>query len=116
MKQPSFCLVFFVFLSPVLLTWAQQQEPTKEELVILAKGEEIFEMKCAGCHEVFNDDRKVGPSLKGLFKREKLEDDRPMTEENVDHVIVHGGEEMPPFGDSLDEKARAAIIAYLKRM
>ena len=37
----------------------------------VAKGKEVFE-QCGVCHNVDNDEKKIGPSLKGLYKKEKL--------------------------------------------
>ena len=42
-----------------------------------AKGKEAFE-QCAICHNVDNDEKKMGPSLKGLFKRKALASGKPV--------------------------------------
>ena len=39
------------------------------------KGKETFE-QCSVCHNVDTDEKKMGPSLKGLFKRERLLESR----------------------------------------
>ena len=36
-----------------------------------AKGKEVFE-QCGVCHNTDTDEKKIGPSLKGLFKKDKL--------------------------------------------
>src|SRR3954471_175601 len=36
-----------------------------------AKGKDAFE-QCSVCHNVDTDEKKIGPSLKGLFKQDKL--------------------------------------------
>jgi cytochrome c2 len=44
--------------------------------------EDIFQ-QCSGCHSIDTDEKKVGLSLKGLFKKEKLLNGRLATETNV---------------------------------
>ncbi len=36
-----------------------------------AKGKEVFD-QCSVCHNMDTDEKKIGPSLKGLFKHDKL--------------------------------------------
>src|SRR5689334_7462611 len=47
-----------------------------------AKGKEVFE-QCSVCHDVETGEKKMGPSLKGLFKRQKLQNGQPVNEANV---------------------------------
>ena len=37
-----------------------------------AKGKEVFDQNCAVCHNADSTDVKMGPGLKGLFKKGKL--------------------------------------------
>ena len=41
------------------------------------KGESVFE-NCAVCHNADSTEVKIGPGLKGLFKREKLVTGKPV--------------------------------------
>jgi len=47
-----------------------------------AKGKETFE-QCAICHNVDTDEKKMGPSLKGLFKRKTLQSGKPVSDATV---------------------------------
>src|SRR5579872_685709 len=76
-----------------------------------AKGKEVFE-QCAVCHNVDTDEKKVGPSLKGLFKRDKLKNGKKVTEENVKAQINAGGNGMPAYEDMLSDQEKNDIIAY----
>lgn len=78
-----------------------------------AKGKETFE-QCAVCHNVDTMDRKMGPSLKGLFKREKLSNGDKLTEESVRAKINTGGNGMPSYQDMLSDDEKNDLIAYLK--
>jgi cytochrome c len=80
-----------------------------------AKGKETFE-QCAVCHNVDTDERKMGPSLKGLFKREKLASGKKVTEENVKATINAGGNGMPSYQDMLSDEEKDNVIAYLKTL
>ncbi len=47
-----------------------------------AKGKEVFE-QCAVCHSPDSDEKKVGPGLKGLFKKDKLANGKKPTDATV---------------------------------
>ncbi len=76
------------------------------------KGKEVFE-QCAVCHNVDTDEKKIGPSLKGLFKRDKLKNGKKVTDENVRAMINAGGNGMPAYSDMLSDDEKADVIAYL---
>jgi cytochrome c len=77
------------------------------------KGKDVFE-QCSVCHNVDTDEKKMGPSLKGLFKKSKLMNGKPVTEENVLDQINTGGNGMPAYADILSADDKANVIAYLK--
>ena len=78
----------------------------------VAKGKEAFE-QCAICHNVDTDEKKMGPSLKGLFKRKTLSNGKPVNDENVLAQINAGGNGMPAYSDMLSADDKANILAYL---
>jgi cytochrome c len=78
-----------------------------------AKGKETFE-QCGMCHNVDTDEKKMGPSLKGLFKRAKLKNGKPVTDANVKAIMEAGGGGMPSYADLLTSQEKADVIAYLK--
>ncbi len=78
----------------------------------VAKGKDAFE-QCAICHNVDNDEKKMGPSLKGLFKRSKLASGKPVNDANVLAQINAGGNGMPAYADMLSADDKANILAYL---
>ena len=79
------------------------------------KGETVFE-NCSVCHNSDSTDVKIGPGLKGLFKREKLVNGKPVNEANVKALITEGSGGMPPFGDSISAEEKDNVIAYLKTL
>ena len=80
-----------------------------------AKGKEVFE-QCGVCHNTDTDEKKIGPSLKGLFKRDKLKNGKKVTDETVKAVVNAGGNGMPAYADLLSEAEKANVIAYLKTL
>ena len=80
-----------------------------------SRGRTVFEA-CAPCHNVDTDARKMGPSLKGLFKRAKLENGQKVTEETVRAQIATGGRQMPHYQDILSPQEMDDVIAYLKTL
>lgn len=78
-----------------------------------AKGKDLFE-QCGVCHNTDSPDKKVGPSLQGLYKKAKLKNGKAVNDANVKAVINAGGNGMPAYADMLSEQERADVIAYLK--
>ena len=80
-----------------------------------AKGKELFE-QCGVCHNADSEEKKMGPGLKGLFKRAKLHNGKPVNEANVKAVINAGGNGMPAYESILSDEEKAHVIAYLKTL
>jgi cytochrome c len=79
------------------------------------KGEAAFE-NCSVCHNSDSTEAKVGPGLKGLFKRDKLVNGKPVNDANVKALISEGSGGMPPFGDSISAADKDNLVAYLKTL
>lgn len=79
-----------------------------------AKGKAVFE-QCSVCHNADSTEVKMGPGLKGLFKR-KLNDGKPATDATVGAKINAGGNGMPAYKDLLSAAEKANVIAYLKTL
>lgn len=79
------------------------------------KGKEVFE-QCGVCHNTDSTEKKMGPGLKGLYKRDKLHNGKKVTDENVLAIINAGGNGMPAYEEMLSAEERADVIAYLKTL
>lgn len=77
-----------------------------------AKGKEAFE-QCAVCHNADTDEKKVGPALKGLFAKTKMETGKKPTETNVRAKIDEGGNGMPAYKETLSAEEKNNLMAYL---
>jgi mono/diheme cytochrome c family protein len=82
----------------------------------VAKGKQQFQGMCAVCHNADSDAKKVGPGLKGLFKRDKLVNGKKPTEANVRDKIANGGNGMPAYKDMLSPQQMDDLVAYLKTL
>jgi mono/diheme cytochrome c family protein len=80
------------------------------------KGKAVFQENCSMCHNADSTEVLVGPGLKGLFKRAKLGNGKPVNEANVLNVINNGGDTMPPLADQLKAADKDNVIAYLKTL
>lgn len=99
-----------VFAATLALSLTAAQKPAAKGDAV--KGKEAFE-QCAICHNVDNDEKKMGPSLKGLFKRKTLSSGKPVTDANVLAQINAGGNGMPAYSDMLSAEDKTNILAYL---
>jgi cytochrome c len=82
-----------------------------------AKGKQVFGDTCDVCHNADSAEVKVGPGLKGLFKKAALHNKKQVTDENVLDIINKGSPSgMPGFEESLTEQERADVLAYLKTL
>jgi len=80
-----------------------------------AKGKVVFE-QCAVCHSADTDEKKMGPGLKGLFKKDKLTSGKKPSDATVLAKINEGGNGMPPYKDTLSDAEKDDLIAYLKTL
>jgi cytochrome c2 len=80
-----------------------------------AKGKEIFE-QCGVCHNADSEEKKMGPGLKGLFKKDKMTNGKKPTEANVQEKVDEGGNGMPAYKEMLSGEEKAHLMAYLKTL
>jgi len=82
------------------------------------KGKDIFEQNCGVCHNADSTERKMGPGLKGLFKKAALANKKKVTDANVLEFINQGSAEkgMPGFADQLTDQEKTDLLAYLKTL
>jgi mono/diheme cytochrome c family protein len=81
----------------------------------VAKGKAVFQ-QCSVCHRADSDQKKMGPGLKGLFKKAKLADGKKPTEAGVRAKIDAGGNGMPAYKDMLSDAEKDDLMAYLKTL
>ena len=80
-----------------------------------AKGKAVFE-QCGVCHNPDSDEKKMGPGLKGLYKKDKMTNGKKPTDATVRAKIDEGGNGMPAYKDMLSDSEKDDLIAYLKTL
>ena len=96
------------------LVYATKAHAAGETDDSVANGAAIFQQNCSGCHLTDSTASKVGPGLKGVFKRDKFEvSGKDASEENFRKQLVTPFSKMPPFGHLTPDQVNA-LIAYLK--
>lgn len=81
-----------------------------------AKGKEVFEERCEICHNADSDEKKMGPGLKGLYKKEKMANGKAPTDANVTQIIQEGSPEKGMPASDLEKDELANVLAYLKTL
>ena len=80
-----------------------------------AKGKDTFE-QCSICHNADSTEAKMGPGLKGLFKKAEMKNGKKPTEANIRTKVDEGGNGMPAYKDMLSAQEKDDLIAYLKTL
>ena len=93
---------------------AQKSGPVLSERA--QKGKDVFTDRCFVCHDVDSPRVKpLGPSLNGLYKKEKLVSGKPVNDANVKEQIKIGPTpNMPGFRYTLTDQQIDDLIEYLK--
>jgi cytochrome c len=108
-KSQYLALVCALLCGPVSM-YAQKQGDA-------AKGKSVFDDNCSVCHNSDSAERKIGPGLKGVFKKAKLDSNgKPANEANIIEKINEGGNGMPGYKDTLNDDDKANLIAFLKSL
>ena len=80
-----------------------------------AKGKEVYE-QCGVCHSADTNEKKMGPSLKGLYKKAKLHNGKKVTDASVTEIVNKGGDGMPAFDEILSAEEKTDLLAYLRTL
>jgi cytochrome c len=82
--------------------------------VLAEDGKALFEKKCNVCHATETEEKRIGPSLKGV-KNGKLPDaiGKAATRDNILKQIDSGGNGMPVFRDLLTKDEKDALASFV---
>jgi mono/diheme cytochrome c family protein len=123
------------FAAALLVAWlvifsasayAQAKTPSNKKATIapspggnsaaIARGHIVYKDRCAICHFSESDTGKIGPGLKGLYKRGKFADAGRVDDATIENRILNGGKDMPPFRSVLTAGQVRDLMAYLKTL
>jgi mono/diheme cytochrome c family protein len=82
-----------------------------------ANGKEVFEKKCSICHYADKETKKIGPGLKGMYKRGTFTvNGNKVTDESLKTWIENGDSLMPPMKETLEPAQIKDVVAYVKTL
>src|SRR5260370_12250239 len=82
-----------------------------------ARGNAVFETKCAMCHFADSDAKKIGPGLKGISKRGTFTvNGNKVTTESLTTWIENGDSQMPGMKANLEPAQIKDAVASLKTL
>ena len=81
------------------------------------RGKDVFQQKCSVCHYDNSEQKKIGPGLKGIFKRGTFSvNGNKITDDSLKTWIENGDQLMPPFKDVLEPGQIKDVVAYVKTL
>ncbi len=93
-------------------TNAAAQNTAKSEEV--SRGKKVYDAQCEICHFSATSKKKIGPGLKGLYKRGVYANGKKVDDASLTAWIEKGGKDMPGFKDSLTASEIRDLVAYIK--
>ena len=106
-------IVSTVFLAGRAAAAGQAKDSEAADAV---KGKQVYAQKCEICHYSASTEKKIGPGLAGLMRRETFRNRMKADDENLRRVIERGGKNMPGFRSSLKPSQIRDLIAYVKTL
>ena len=103
---------------------AQDKSPQGKNPIIIAQGEPsaitrgraIYQQRCEICHFSASEAKKIGPGLKGIYKRGKFLDGRRVDDASMERWIAEAGKDMPPLKGVLNPSQIRDLLSYLKTL
>src|SRR5437879_7521769 len=102
----NFLILGTAALAVAATVFAQDAPPAKKQTkksgngdaAAVARGKDVFEKKCAICHYADNDQKKIGPGLKGISKRGTFTvNNNKVTDETLKRSEEHTSELQSPM-------------------
>jgi mono/diheme cytochrome c family protein len=79
-----------------------------------AAGRRVYDERCDRCHAPYSSRGKKGPSMKGVFKKQFLsQSGLPANDDRVAEIVRYGRNNMPGFGQVLNQRQVEDLLAYL---
>lgn len=122
-----FCLSFVVFAISgkyyVLREYYSSQALARTETSPAAQtkgstweGKAIFGRLCLTCHSADSEEKRIGPSLMAVLKKDILPHSaKPATKENIKQQLIRPALAMPAFKNLTDQEV-ADLLAYLETL
>jgi mono/diheme cytochrome c family protein len=76
-------------------------------------GYDVYQERCASCHNDRTNDPLNGQSLRGVFKKQYLASGAPANADRVMDAILYGRAMMPALGNTMTPQERTDLLAYM---
>ena len=76
-------------------------------------GHDVYQVRCAQCHNDRTNEPLQGQSLRSIFKKQYLESGAPANDDRVMDAILLGRPMMPAVGRNMTPDERTDLLAYL---
>ena len=90
--------------------------PQTSQVRDIGSGKALFNQHCASCHFSETTAQKIGPGLKGLYRRLVFSDGRKVTDASLTKWIEAGGKNMPAFKDDIKPADIRELLIYIKTL
>jgi mono/diheme cytochrome c family protein len=77
------------------------------------RGHNVYQARCARCHNDRTNEPLQGQSLRGIFKKQYLDSGAPANDDRVMDAILYGRPMMPALGNTMTPGQREDLLAYL---
>ncbi len=82
----------------------------------IGEGKEIYDRLCRTCHSADSEEKRIGPSLMAVLKKDTLPHTaKPATKENIKQQLLRPAFTMPAFKNFTDQEF-ADLLAYLETL
>ena len=89
-----------------------EAKPSAQSAEISA-GEKVYVQQCDACHFPHSAAKKIGPGLKGIYRKAKFADGKAVSDATMIGWVKNGGKNMPPLAKNLNADEMRELIAYL---
>ncbi len=112
----SIVIILFVAACKVSTETGAKHSNVRTDSDSITRGEELFNLKCAFCHDLNGSGDRVGPGMMGILKLSELPvSKRPATPGNIKKQLLEPYKRMPSF-TYLTEEEIQDMIAFLNTL
>ncbi len=112
----SIIIIAFVTACKVSTETGEKRSNVRTDAESIARGNKLFNLKCALCHDLDGSGDRIGPGMVGILRQSELPvSKRPATPENIKKQLLDPYERMPSF-KYLSEEDIQDLIAFLNTL
>jgi mono/diheme cytochrome c family protein len=102
-----------IFAAAVGCTQLPPPTPLSQLNAQQMRGHDVYQQRCARCHNDRTNEPLNGQSLRSIFKKQYLDSGAPANDDRVMDAILYGRPMMPALGNTMTPQDREDLLAYL---